>query len=157
MIVAHAFADGTLSKHSSRFSRHDFTLPQLFACLISHFFDQLISGHRRPFTAWSITVRGWSGRRLSTSNISSNFACARKSERLSPIITTPPNDSIKNRVSHERLLMAPPITNEANTIKKLNLWPNTVSMCARSSLILHWSSSFPIWPNISRFPQNEEI
>jgi hypothetical protein len=34
MIVAHAFADGTLSKHSSRFSRHDFTLPQLFACLI---------------------------------------------------------------------------------------------------------------------------
>jgi hypothetical protein len=34
MIVAHAFADCTFPKQSSRFSRHDFTLPQLFACLV---------------------------------------------------------------------------------------------------------------------------
>jgi hypothetical protein len=34
MLVAHALAKEALPSYSSRFSRHDFTLPQLFACLI---------------------------------------------------------------------------------------------------------------------------
>ena len=33
MLVAHHLASLALPKYSSRFSRHDFTLPQLFACL----------------------------------------------------------------------------------------------------------------------------
>ena len=34
MLVAHHLASLTLPKYRSKFSRHDFTLPQLFACLI---------------------------------------------------------------------------------------------------------------------------
>lgn len=34
MLVAFRFADGVLPKYSSKFSRQDFTLPQLFACLV---------------------------------------------------------------------------------------------------------------------------
>ncbi len=34
MLVAHHLASSCLPKYSSRFSRHDFTLPQLFACLV---------------------------------------------------------------------------------------------------------------------------
>ena len=34
MLVAHRLASGCLPKYSSKFSRHDFTLPQLFACLV---------------------------------------------------------------------------------------------------------------------------
>lgn len=34
MRVAYHFAAAVLPRHSSRFSRHDFTLPQLFACLV---------------------------------------------------------------------------------------------------------------------------
>lgn len=34
MRVAHGLASGVLPKHFSKFSRQDFTLPQLFACLI---------------------------------------------------------------------------------------------------------------------------
>jgi hypothetical protein len=33
MLVAHHLARQSLPEHSSKFSRHDFTLPQLFACL----------------------------------------------------------------------------------------------------------------------------
>ena len=33
MRVAHAAASRCLRKYSSKFSRHDYTLPQLFACL----------------------------------------------------------------------------------------------------------------------------
>src|SRR5207249_4401932 len=33
MLVAHHHASFCLGQYSSRFSRHDFTLPQLFACL----------------------------------------------------------------------------------------------------------------------------
>ena len=34
MRVAFALARQTLPRYSSKFSRHDFTLPQLFACLV---------------------------------------------------------------------------------------------------------------------------
>ena len=34
MLVAHHLASRVLPRHASRFSRHDFTLPQLFACLV---------------------------------------------------------------------------------------------------------------------------
>jgi hypothetical protein len=34
MRVAHALACHVLPEYTSRFSRHDFTLPQLFACLV---------------------------------------------------------------------------------------------------------------------------
>lgn len=34
MIVAHQLGQRRLRRYSSRFSRHDFTLPQLFACLV---------------------------------------------------------------------------------------------------------------------------
>jgi hypothetical protein len=34
MLVAHHLASLTLPKYRSKFSRHDFTLPQLFACLV---------------------------------------------------------------------------------------------------------------------------
>ena len=34
MLVAHHFASRVLSPYASKFSRHDFTLPQLFACLV---------------------------------------------------------------------------------------------------------------------------
>jgi hypothetical protein len=34
MLVAFHLASGVLPDHSSKFSRHDFTLPQLFACLV---------------------------------------------------------------------------------------------------------------------------
>jgi hypothetical protein len=34
MRVAHAFGCRCLRKYSSKFSRHDYTLPQLFACLV---------------------------------------------------------------------------------------------------------------------------
>ena len=34
MLVAHHLARGVLPDYASRFSRHDFTLPQLFACLV---------------------------------------------------------------------------------------------------------------------------
>jgi hypothetical protein len=34
MLVAFGLARGVLPKYSSKFSRHDFTLPQLFACLV---------------------------------------------------------------------------------------------------------------------------
>src|SRR5438270_4314110 len=34
MLVAHELARRTLPRYSSKFSRHDFTLPQLFACLV---------------------------------------------------------------------------------------------------------------------------
>ena len=34
MLVAHRLATGVLPAYASRFSRHDFTLPQLFACLV---------------------------------------------------------------------------------------------------------------------------
>src|SRR6266550_1012643 len=34
MRVAFHLARGVLPRYSSRFSRHDFTLPQLFACLV---------------------------------------------------------------------------------------------------------------------------
>ena len=34
MLVAHHLARGVLPEHTSRFSRKDFTLPQLFACLV---------------------------------------------------------------------------------------------------------------------------
>src|SRR5689334_28526 len=34
MLVAYALARESLPRYSSRFSRHDFTLPQLFACLV---------------------------------------------------------------------------------------------------------------------------
>src|SRR6266576_160693 len=34
MLVAHRLAAQALPRFSSRFSRHDFTLPQLFACLV---------------------------------------------------------------------------------------------------------------------------
>src|SRR3954447_14034547 len=34
MLVAHRLAAQSLPRFSSRFSRHDFTLPQLFACLV---------------------------------------------------------------------------------------------------------------------------
>ena len=34
MLVAHQFACRTLSSYTCKFSRHDFTLPQLFACLV---------------------------------------------------------------------------------------------------------------------------
>lgn len=34
MLVAYHFASAVLPRHSSRFSRHDFTLAQLFACLV---------------------------------------------------------------------------------------------------------------------------
>ena len=34
MLVAHHLARGVLPEYASRFSRHDFTLPQLFACLV---------------------------------------------------------------------------------------------------------------------------
>src|SRR5215813_5647438 len=34
MRVAHQLARGVLPKYFSRFSRHDFTVPQLFACLV---------------------------------------------------------------------------------------------------------------------------
>jgi hypothetical protein len=34
MLVAHHLACQSLPKYSSWFSRHDFTLPQLFACLV---------------------------------------------------------------------------------------------------------------------------
>lgn len=34
MRVAFALAAQTLPKYASKFSRHDFTLPQLFACLV---------------------------------------------------------------------------------------------------------------------------
>jgi hypothetical protein len=34
MLVAHGLARGVLPEHTSKFSRHDFTLPQLFACLV---------------------------------------------------------------------------------------------------------------------------
>ena len=34
MLVAYHLARHALPKHSSKFSRHDFTLPQLFACLV---------------------------------------------------------------------------------------------------------------------------
>jgi hypothetical protein len=34
MVMAHALAVASLPDYSSRFSRHDFTLPQLFACLV---------------------------------------------------------------------------------------------------------------------------
>src|SRR5688572_9201102 len=34
MLVAHHLAAQTLPKYRSKFSRHDFTLPQLFACLV---------------------------------------------------------------------------------------------------------------------------
>jgi hypothetical protein len=34
MLVAYRLAAQTLPKYSSKFSRHDFTLPQLFACLV---------------------------------------------------------------------------------------------------------------------------
>src|SRR5947209_8253594 len=33
MLVAHHLASGVLPKYTSKFSRHDFTLPQLLACL----------------------------------------------------------------------------------------------------------------------------
>ncbi len=33
MLVAHHLVSLTLSSYSCKFSRHDFTLPQLFACL----------------------------------------------------------------------------------------------------------------------------
>ena len=34
MLVAHGLARAALPEHTSKFSRHDFTLPQLFACLV---------------------------------------------------------------------------------------------------------------------------
>ena len=34
MLVAHHLAGGTLPSYTCKFSRHDFTLPQLFACLV---------------------------------------------------------------------------------------------------------------------------
>ena len=34
MRVAHALASQALPKFSHKFSRHDFTLPQVFACLV---------------------------------------------------------------------------------------------------------------------------
>ena len=34
MLVAHELASRALPKYSGKFSRHDFTLPQLFACLV---------------------------------------------------------------------------------------------------------------------------
>ena len=34
MLVAHHLASGVVPAHTSKFSRHDFTLPQLFACLV---------------------------------------------------------------------------------------------------------------------------
>ena len=34
MLVAHHLARGVLPEHTSKFSRKDFTLPQLFACLV---------------------------------------------------------------------------------------------------------------------------
>ena len=34
MLVAHHLASTSLPRYSSKFSRHDFTLPQLFACLV---------------------------------------------------------------------------------------------------------------------------
>src|SRR5690349_6381322 len=34
MLVAHHLARGVVPEHTSKFSRKDFTLPQLFACLV---------------------------------------------------------------------------------------------------------------------------
>jgi hypothetical protein len=57
MRAAHALATACLPQYGDRFSRHDFTLPQLFACLVVREHSGRATAAPRPCSA---TARnGW--------------------------------------------------------------------------------------------------